>query len=434
MTENREQPSFWKLIRTRNFGLLWGAGGLSALGDQFDLIAFPWLVLLVTGDPLAVGIVMSVGSIPALVFMLVGGALADRFNPRLIMLFSNAMRIVLVGTLAVLVLTDLTNLWLIYLFSLLKGIADSFYYPAQLTILPRVVPTSLLHQSNAAVHTTSELSGFVGPAMAGSLIAFFSVGGVAANGPDKTGVGLVFAAVAVLLLVSSLMLIVLRINALNPNSEGTDVKKSSVVSSILEGIRHVRADRSMLAIFILIAGVEILIEGPVTVGIPILAEMRFTEGALAVGVIASSYAGGTMLGAILAGTLPVRGRRLGPVLIALFALSGVFAMPFGFLTTMGYAVCIALAIGAMGGYLDILLTSWLQNRTPPAMLGRVMSLLTAVAIGLSPVSYAVAGALIKFSLGWVFVGAGALMAIFSIAVGLRREIRRMGVSDNGMNS
>ncbi len=429
MTEESRDPSFWGLVRTRNFGLLWGAGGLSGVADQFDLIAFPWLVLLVTGDPLAVGVVISVGSIPAVFFMLLGGSLADRYSPRLIMLLSNAIRIVLVTALAGLVLTDLTSLWLIYLFSLLKGIADSFYHPSHLAILPRIVPTGLLRQSNAVIHSTAELSGFVGPALAGSLIALFSNGGPTTTGPDKTGIGIVFAIVAVVLLLSSLLLLFLRVNDSSPGSEGADAEESSVLSSIAEGVRHVRRDGAMLAVFMLIAGVELLIEGPVTVGIPVLSELRFVEGALALGIISSSYAGGMVMGAILAGTMPATGRRMGPVLIALFALSGILIMPFGFLTSMWYAVGIALVAGVLGGYIDIILTSWLQARTPQAMLGRVMSLLTVSAIGLSPISYAASGALMKVSLRWVFIVAGGLMAAFSVAVGLRREVREMGESE-----
>ena len=57
MEQSAEQnDSFWHLLRLRNFRLLWGAGALSAIGDQFDLIAFPWLVLIVTGDPLAMSL------------------------------------------------------------------------------------------------------------------------------------------------------------------------------------------------------------------------------------------------------------------------------------------------------------------------------------------------------------------------------------------
>lgn len=430
MTEESEDLSFWKLVRTRNFGLLWGAGGLSAIGDQFDLIAFPWLVLLVTGDPLAVGIVISAGSIPALFFLLVGGSLADRYSPRSIMLISNAMRIVLVASLAVLVLTGLTNLWVIYLLALLKGIADSLYYPAHLAILPRVVPIGLLRQSNAVVHTTTELGGFIGPALAGSLIAFFSDGSSSASGADRTGIGLAFAVVAVVLLASSLMLLCLRIDGSGAESRSKDAEEASVLSSIAQGIRYVRADGAMFAIFLLIAGIELLVEGPVGVGIPVLSQMRFTEGALALGIITSAYSGGAILGAVLAGTLPAPRGRLGPILIAILVLSGLLLMPFGFLRLMWSAVGIVLAIGVMGGYLDILFISWLQARTPRMMLGRVMSLLTISAVGLSPISFAASGALIKLSLEWVFIIAGALMAILSVVIGLRREIRGMGLSEN----
>ena len=179
-----------------------------------------------------------------------------------------------------------------------------------------------------------------------------------------------------------------------------------------------------------VAGVELLIEGPVIVGIPILADTRMAEGALALGIISSAYAGGSLMGAILAGTLPAPKRGLGPTFVILIALTGVLAMPFGFLSAMWAAAALALAIGVMGGYVDILFTSWLQGRTPRAMMGRVMSLLMVAAVGLSPISVAASGALIKQSLEWVFVGAGSSMAIFCVAVGLRREVREMRMAEN----
>ena len=161
----------------RNFRLLWAAGALSAIGDQFDLITFPWLVLLVTGDPLAVGAVIAVSGVPTVFFMLLGGSLVDRFSPRAMMQVSNILRVALSVSLATLILTGLTELWLIYLFALLKGISDSFYYPAQLAIVPSIVPSERLRQSNAVIQTTAELGGLVGPMLAGGLIAFFGTGG-----------------------------------------------------------------------------------------------------------------------------------------------------------------------------------------------------------------------------------------------------------------
>ena len=229
----QQKSTFGQLIRMRNFRLLWGAGALSAIGDQFDLIAFPWLVLMLTGDPLAVGAVIAVGGVPTVVFMLLGGSLADRFSPRAVMQVSNGLRIVLSAALAALILTGFTELWLIYVFALLKGISDSFYYPAQLAIVPEVVPAERLRQSNAIVQTTADLGGFIGPMFAGGLIALFGTGGVSGAsafaftpdpqgmaGENLTGIGLAFAAVGLVIFVSSLLLALLRLEQAQPRTGG----------------------------------------------------------------------------------------------------------------------------------------------------------------------------------------------------------------------
>ena len=83
--------SLWKLLKTRDFRLLWGAGTLSAIGDQVELIAFPWLVLILTGDPQAVGAIIAVGTVPIVLFVLIGGSVVDRAPPRLILQISNAV-------------------------------------------------------------------------------------------------------------------------------------------------------------------------------------------------------------------------------------------------------------------------------------------------------------------------------------------------------
>lgn len=429
MAERPGRTAFWSLLRKRNFGLLWGASGLSAIGDQFDLIAFPWLVLAVTGDPVAVGLVIAVGNVPPIFFLLVGGALVDRFSPRTVMLASNGARVALVTGLAVLVLAGVADLWLIFLFAAFKGVADSFYYPGQLAILPRIVPSGLLRQSNAVIHTTTELSGFAGPALAGGLIALFSAGAASAGSGDNTGIGLAFAVASLTFLVSSLMLLLMRSASADHEAVREAAEEPGMLSSIRQGIRYVVMARATLVVFLLIAGVELFIEGPITVGIPILADTRLREGALALGVIMSAFAGGSVLGAVLAGMLPPPRGALGPTLVALIALIGLCLAPFGMLTAMWVGAELTLVIGTMSGYADVQFTSWLQGHTPQAMLGRVMSLLMVASVALSPISVAASGALIKLSLEWVFVGSGALVVLFCIFMGLRREVHEIRVSD-----
>ena len=429
--------SFWELLKTRNFRLLWGAGTLSAIGDQFDLIAFPWLVLLLTGDPLAVGAIIAVGSVPTVFFMLIGGSIVDRSSPRMILQVSNVVRVFLGSVLAALVLTGMLNLWLLYLFALAKGIADAFYYPAQAALLPRIVTEKQLRHANVITQTTTESSGFVGPMLAGALIAAFSGTNnvlpslqrvTAAARADTAGVGFAFAVVAGAFLISSLLLAFLRLKPAVPNSKSRaaeDKDGGSIWASIGEGFRFVRSDAAMFTLFLLIAAIELFVQGPVIVGIPVLANTQVPQGALAVGIISSAYAAGALLGAVLAGALPTPKRRLGHFLVITYVLSGILIMPFGFLTATWLAAGLVVAIGVMGGYTNIMFTTWLQARTPQNVMGRVMSLLMIASIGLSPISNAVSGALIKLSLGWVFVGAGAMMALLSLAAGLRREIAEM---------
>ena len=439
----QQKSTFGQLIRMRNFRLLWGAGALSAIGDQFDLIAFPWLVLMITGDPLAVGAVIAVGGVPTVVFMLLGGSLADRFSPRAVMQVSNGLRIVLSGALAALILTGFTELWLIYVFALLKGISDSFYYPAQLAIVPEVVPAERLRQSNAIVQTTADLGGFIGPMFAGGLIALFGTGGVSGapafsvtpdldgmGGENLTGIGLAFAAVGLVILVSSLLLALLRLE--QPSREPADrqTKDVGILKSIGEGIRFVRADAAIFTMFLLIVGIELLVEGPVIVGLPILANTKLAEGALALGVVLSAFAGGSLCGSVLAATLPAPKRRFGPLLVVLFALSGLLLMPFGFLDSMWIAAVAALVIGVAEGYAGIMFMSWLQARTPRKLMGRVMSLLMISAVGLSPLSHAVSGALLKLSLEWVFLGAGGLLALLCLAAVFSRAVRSMSMPES----
>lgn len=432
---------FRQLLRSRNFRLLWGAGGFSAIGDTFDFVAFPWLVLLLTGDPVAVGTVIAIGNAPTVFFMLLGGGLVDRFSPRLIMQSSNLLRLILGAALAALILTGRIDLWLIYPLALLKGLADALYYPAQGALLPRVVSQDQLRPANAMVHTTFELSGIVGPALAGALIAIFANNAAApdalttltgirpaADTAALTGLSIVFAAISLVFLLSALLLTALRLPPPAPDAAaepGAEPEPAGILRSIIQGIRFVRADTAMFTLFLLIAGVELLVEGPVIVGIPILANSKMPQGALALGIIASAHSAGALTGSGLAGLLSPPQRRLGLLIVALFTLSGLLIMPFGFLTSMLLAAAIALIIGVSGGYFDVLLTTWIQLRTPQRMLGRVMSLLMVATVGLGPVSNVISGFLIKLSLEWVFVGSGGLIILLALITALRPEIRAM---------
>src|SRR5512142_342089 len=97
------EARLWQPLAVRDFRLIWIGEAISVLGDQFYLVALPWLVLQTTGSPLAVGTTLMTAAIPRAAFMLLGGAVTDRVAPRSILLLSNATRAVLVGALGALV-------------------------------------------------------------------------------------------------------------------------------------------------------------------------------------------------------------------------------------------------------------------------------------------------------------------------------------------
>src|SRR5215813_9219198 len=108
------QPQQVNPLANRNFRLLWMGEGISLLGDQFYLVALPWLVFQLTGSTLAFGTLLMVEGVPRAIFMLFGGVLTDRLSSRTVMLASNIGRLLLTLTLAVLILTHAIQLWMLY--------------------------------------------------------------------------------------------------------------------------------------------------------------------------------------------------------------------------------------------------------------------------------------------------------------------------------
>ena len=130
----------FKPLRLKDFRLLWGGSFVSMVGDQLTLIAYPWLVLKLTGDPLAMGMVLALAGIPRALFMVVGGVVTDRFSPRAVMILSNLGRVALLLPLSWVVYQESVSIWAIYLSALIFGLVDAFFWPASSAIVPRLVP------------------------------------------------------------------------------------------------------------------------------------------------------------------------------------------------------------------------------------------------------------------------------------------------------
>jgi MFS family permease len=433
LTNERNDSPLQRVLRQRNFRLLWIGEGISLLGDQFYMIALPWLVLKMTGDALAVGGVLAVAAIPRALFMLIGGAFTDRFSPRMVMLGSNLFRMIIVALLTVLVIAGSTNLWTLYILTLIFGVVDAFFFPAQSSVIPQIVDKENLQIGNSIIQGTAQLSRFAGPILAGSLIAL--LGGRSAAPvtgaeytPDLMGIGYALGFDALTFLVSVITLWMMRI--LKSNGDLGDIhQKESVWSAIRAGLISVWNDAGLRTVFFVTMAINVLVNGPILVGIPVLADTRFPEGAAAFGILMSAYGGGNLLGTILAGVLPrPMTKSMGSLLLVIISVLGIGVALLGLTSSISLAGAIGLVMGIANGYVSIMFITWLQSRTPLSMLGRLMSLLMFAAIGLNPISMSLSGFFMELDPTATFVGAGVLMTVIVLLAALNPEVRKMKMS------
>ena len=433
MTEISTQPvaitnPMKQVFGIRDFLLLWIGQGTSLLGDQFNMIAMAWLVLQMTGDPLALGAVMALAGIPRAIFTLIGGAITDRISPRRVMLISDFIRLFLSALLAAQILTSTLQVWMIYVYSLVVGIFSGIFEPAAMSITPRIIPSGDLQAGNSLMQGSMQLIGFIGPAAAGAMIAMFP--------NEKVGIGLAIAFDALTFAVSVITLWMMKSGGEVAAAAPKTGEAFSVFQSIRDGIVFMFKDPALRAMFILIAVANLAFGGPVIVGIPYLSDTRFAGGAAAYGLIISGFAGGNLLGVILCGALPKISRRLFKLLmVVMFVAFGVGVSALAWISVTGVAAANLFVLGILNGYLGVLLITGLQRNTPKEMLGRLMSMVVLANLGLMPLSQAVAGAMLRWNIPALFLLAGGLMLACAVYLAMPSvssliSVRLMGESSD----
>ena len=422
-TKTENKNSMGKVLSLRNFRLLFAGTAASLLGDQFTLIATPWLVLKMTSDPLALGLILALEGLPRALFMLLGGVITDRFSSRKVMLAASLMRFVLTALMALLVFSGAAQMWMIYLFGLLFGILAGFAIPAENSIVPMLVKQEDLQAGNSLIMGVTQLAGFIGPSLAGLLIGRFS--------DSYTGIVLSFAIDSLTFLVSALTIGLIRQNK-QDQAASQNTEKAGLLAEILEGIRYLWNDTALRLMFIILMALNFLLIGPLMVGIPVLADQRLPQGAAAYGLLMSAFAGGSLLGILLAGALPRPcGNGLSILILLLLASFGGAIVLLGISSSTWLDFGLLALLGLGNGYMSILLFTWIQTRAPQNMLGRMMSLFTFSSTGLVPVSQALAGVICKWSTTFMFLIAGLLVLVLTFWTALQPDLKTFSQSLSG---
>ncbi|BAY29034.1 hypothetical protein NIES2107_08750 [Nostoc carneum NIES-2107] len=405
----------WKPLTVRNFLLLYIGETVSLLGDQFYIVALPWLTIQLTNSGIALGTVLMSAAIPRAVLMLFGGVVSDRFSPRLVMFVTNALRGLLVVLFATIVALKMTQLWHIYFFAASFGIFDGLFIPASKSIIPSLVSKEQLIASNTLSQGTSQLILLIGPALGGLLIA-------------TAGIEVAFVIDGITFAITTITLLLMKGTTvlhgeLNQNSASTK-KTMNLIAGMREGFDYAWRNQPLRIFLLVMVILNFLFIGPLQVGMTSLAHSRFPGGAIALGILQSAWGGGGLIGTLtpqFVKNLP----NIGVLLLTIASVQGFGLFLLGFIGNIALASITIAVLGFCSCIFTVVGITWIQKQTQPEMLGRVMSLGMFSAFGIAPISFALAGILVNLNLTIMFTVAGSIMLITSLSLAANSSVRKI---------
>jgi hypothetical protein len=247
------------------------------------------------------------------------------------------------------------------------------------------------------------LTALAGPLLAGVLIAF---SGPASGAPGASrGLGLAFALDALSFAVTIWTLRQVRMHA-----GAVRAAPQRVLRAVGAGLAMVWRDAEMRSAFLYWGVISFVVGGTMQVALPVLADSRL-GGAAALGLVMGGHGAGTLLGMILSSFKPgLRIGTLGSTLLLADAIAGLLLMAMGAVDTAWQGAALMMVLGALAGFMQVAVFTWIQRRVPREMLGRTMSIFMFIIIGLAPLAASLTGlAMQVVSLTGLFIGAGGFL-------------------------
>ena len=399
----------WKIgpLASRDFRLLSTGQLTSTVGDGFLWVALPWLVLSASRGALTLGTVMACYGVTRAGMLTVGGALADRVGPRLIMLTSDLGRLCLLAGLAVISVKHAASLPTLCPLAALLGAGSGLFIPASMAIMPTLLVPDQLQAGNGIFTAMTQTGAFLGPVLAGVLVA------TAGPSPAFLADAVTFAVSAV-----TLTLIGRRAPHARTPSPSAAARPPGGMWTLLRKWRVLRLVLLQITMGSLVFG------GAFEVALPALAHLRF--GPAAYGALLASLGIGAVLGTLAAARVKPLAK---PMIIASMAFlgQGVAISLVPFLGGLGGALAAILLYGMCNGLGNVIFLTVIQRTAPAHLLGRVMSLILLANWGIFPLSVAIAGlAVTRLRPSLFFPVAGAVMAVPLLAALTQRDFRTLG--------
>lgn len=363
-------------LRHRDFALLTGGRTVSLVGDGFFFVALAWQVYLISNDPGALSLVFLAGSIPLVVFLLLGGALSDRYDRRLLMISADIVRGIAIGVLGLLSISGQIQLWHVAVAEAIAGGASAFFNPASTAIVPDVLPDADLPQANALFGILRRMTvSLLGPALGGIVVAAFG------PGPAFIVDALSFAG-------SAVAVFAIRTRPVVQHEAENSLRHT--LGQMREGFAYVRQKPWIWATLLSAMLSLLFFIGPVQVLLPFIVKNSLGLGPDSLGTILAFGAVGAIAMGLTIGHFGLPRRRV-TIMFLGFSLGVAGMAGYGVMTALWQALLIAAVTNAMFELGDVVWTTLLQQLVPRNFLGRVSSLDWMLSTGLVPLSYALVG-------------------------------------------
>lgn len=403
MAVNSTAPAgVFAALKVRDYRIYWSTGLVSNVGTAMQGVALDWYVLTLTHSGTALGWVVGLQFAPVLLFGLWGGVLADRYDRRTLLLWTQTLYALQASVLTVMVLSGLAALWQLYVLSFALGCVFTVENPARLSFVTELVGRPLIPKAAGLNILSLNAARLIGPAVAGLLIGVI-------------GTGWVFALNAV-----SFTVVLAGLLSIRPRApEARAVSRPPWTGAGAEGLRYVAARPELVGVFTIFGLVATFaVNFPTT--LTLFAGRVFDVGSRGLGIMNTALAIGTVAGTIAAtrGVSPrVRTVVVGALLFGAFeALAAVMPTYYAFLALL-------LPAGFTLMTLNTAVSAFVQSEVSDAMRGRVMAVYTVISMGGSPVGAPVIGWISQYAGVRWGLSAGAATAILA-AVGVALWLAR----------
>jgi hypothetical protein len=426
--EGLDRPGGFSRVRLlaplahRDYRLLVGGMSVSLLGDGLFLVALAWQVYTLSDAPTALATVGIAMTVPTITCLLIGGAVSDRCERRVVMLIADTVRGAILAALAALSITGALRLWELLVIAVVYGAATAFFNPASDALVPQLLPADALAQANSLDQLIRPLAlRLAGPAVGGLLVGAVGVGW--AFGLDAASFAV---SAAALLAMSPAPVSRTRVSAAPDSPEADSSSPDSpagetqfVAREIKAGLRYVRSHPWLWATLISAAIAYMLFMGPIIV------KHRFADGATDLGLIFAAGGLGSLACALAIGQLGLPRRSL-TFMYAVWTVATLAVAGYGLAGGLWGLMLASVLFNTLETAGTIAWATAKQRHVPAQLLGRVSSLDWLVSIGLLPASYALTGP-VSAALGvrTTLIGAGVLGAVVTFAPLLIPRVRRL---------